>query len=100
MFIPTLGMAQSEWEAPTARMSKAELAKQAELEAKEKAREAKKAAKLAAKEAKEARRQEKALAKESGTNVAAPSPATAGTHGATPHAPPAPVASKAYYVTH
>ena len=57
MFIPILGMAQSEWEAPTARMSKAELAKQAELEAKEKAREAKKAAKLAAKEAKEARRQ-------------------------------------------
>ena len=79
MFIPILGMAQSEWEAPTARMSKAELAKQAELEAKEKAREAKKAAKLAAKEAKEARRQEKALAKKSGATVAAPSPATAAT---------------------
>ena len=79
VFIPTLGIAQSEWEAPTARMSKAELAKQAELEAKEKAREAKKAAKLAAKEAKEARRQEKALAKESGANVAAPSTATAAT---------------------
>ena len=73
VFIPTLGMAQSEWEPPTARMSKAELAKQAELEAKEKAREAKKAAKLAAKEAKEARRQEKALAKKSGANVAASS---------------------------
>lgn len=77
MLAPVAGMAQSEWEAPAAKESKAELAKKAEMEAKRQAEEAKKAAKLAAKEAKEARRQEKAAAKAAGKAAAGDGQTTA-----------------------